>query len=182
MSITPPTKSRKKRADAKLSPESLGVEKFAALVEGLCCAWTYTQAADYLLAECSQTVSGSAWTEFHAQYVAPVIQERSEFALMGARSVEKVAQESGAFDGATVLELKRKAYQMMRDPSADQEEARKWMETYIKAMAGVRERDKAIAAAKKGIEAGLEALFAEIKGNAKAEALFKQLQEVVSKA
>jgi hypothetical protein len=42
--------------------------------------------------------------------------------------------------------------------------------------------DKMSAATKTQIEKGLEALFAEIKGNKKAEALFKQLQEVVAKA
>lgn len=44
------------------------------------------------------------------------------------------------------------------------------------------EREKITAAAKTKIEAGLEALFAEIKGNKKAEALFAQLQEVVKSA
>ena len=44
------------------------------------------------------------------------------------------------------------------------------------------EREKLSAASKSKIEAGLDALYAEIKGNAKAEALFEKLQEVVAKA
>lgn len=183
MRTTPPAKAtRKKRADAKLSPEALGLEKFAALVEGLCCGWTYTQAADFLLVECGETVSGSAWTEFHAQYVAPVMNERMEFALMGARAMEAQAKDAGIFDDATILEIRRRGYQMLRDPSADPEETRKWMETYIKMMVAMREREKAQQAAKSKIEAGLEALFEEIKGNRKAEALFAQLKQEVKAA
>ncbi len=44
------------------------------------------------------------------------------------------------------------------------------------------EREKITAAAKTKIEAGLDALFAEIQGNPKALKLFKELKEVVSKA
>ena len=44
------------------------------------------------------------------------------------------------------------------------------------------EKQKLTTAAKTKIEAGLDALFAEIKGNPKAEQLFRQLQEVVKKA
>lgn len=44
------------------------------------------------------------------------------------------------------------------------------------------DRDKITAASKTKIEAGLEALLAEIQGNPKALALFNQLREVVSKA
>jgi uncharacterized membrane protein len=44
------------------------------------------------------------------------------------------------------------------------------------------EREKITAAAKSKIEAGLEALLAEIQGNPKAVKLFTELKEVVSKA
>jgi hypothetical protein len=52
----------------------------------------------------------------------------------------------------------------------------------IRKEAGKREETKLSLATKGKLEAGLDALFAEIKGNAKAEAAFKQLQEVVRKA
>lgn len=175
-------KTRKRRSDAKLSPEKLGMEKFAALVEGLCCAWTYDQAAEWLRVECGETVSGSAWTDFHARYVAPVLNDRMEFAMMGARAMEAQAKEAGVFDDATILEIRRRGYQMLRDPAADPEETRKWMETYIKMMVAMREREKAQQMAKSKIEAGLEALFEEIKGNRKAEAAFKIIQEEVKAA
>lgn len=44
------------------------------------------------------------------------------------------------------------------------------------------DRDKLTSATRSKIEAGLEALFQEIKGNARAEKLFAELKEVVSKA
>jgi hypothetical protein len=44
------------------------------------------------------------------------------------------------------------------------------------------EREKITAAAKTKIEAGLDALLAEIQGNPKAMALFNQLKEAVAKA
>lgn len=52
----------------------------------------------------------------------------------------------------------------------------------IRKEAGKREETKLSLATKGKLEAGLDALFAEIKGNAKAEAIFRQLQEVVKKA
>ena len=47
---------------------------------------------------------------------------------------------------------------------------------------GLTNHPKIKAAAKTKIETGLEALFEEIKGNAKAEGLFKLLQQEVAKA
>ena len=44
------------------------------------------------------------------------------------------------------------------------------------------DREKLTAATRSKIEAGLDALFVEIKGNARAEKLFAELKEVVSKA
>lgn len=48
--------------------------------------------------------------------------------------------------------------------------------------AGKRDETKLSLATKGKLEAGLDALFAEIKGNAAAEKIFAQLQEVVAKA
>jgi hypothetical protein len=44
------------------------------------------------------------------------------------------------------------------------------------------DREKLSQASKSKIEAGLDALFTEIKGNARAEELFAQLKDIVSKA
>jgi hypothetical protein len=182
MKAPTPKPRAKRRKDAKLSPEKLGMEKFAELVEGLCGPWGYLEAAEWLKAECGETLSQSGWSGFHQRYVAPVLKERMEFAMMGARAMETQAKEAGVFDDATILEIRRKGYQMLRDPSADPEETRKWMETYIKMMVAMREREKAQQMAKSKIEAGLEALYQEIKGNRKAEAAFKIIQEEVKAA
>lgn len=52
----------------------------------------------------------------------------------------------------------------------------------LKQEAGKREETKLSLASKSKIEAGLDALFAEIKGNAAAEKAFAALQEVIAKS
>jgi hypothetical protein len=176
------TEPRKTRKDAKLSAETLGAEKFAELKQMLLASCGYDVSQQWMLENFGWGVSDSTWSEFHKREIRPILRAQVQFAAMGAKSIEDMARESEAFDEANLLELRRRANQMLRDPNADPKETRAWLETYVRAMATQKERDKLKAATKTDIEKGLEALLAEIKGNKKAEAIFAQLQEVVKAA
>lgn len=136
--MTTEPKTRKARADSKL--ESL--PRKAELVDGMLCGWSYDQALDWLRSECGLSVSISALTPFYRRNVEPILRERKKFAALSAKTLAKLATETEAFDAAAVAELSEYAFRLIRDPEADQEASRKWMETLIRAQAGRREDRK----------------------------------------
>jgi hypothetical protein len=125
----------------------------AELINGLLCGWTYTQALDWLQVECGVSASLSAFTPFYSRHVEPILVERKKFAALSAKTLGKLAAESDAFDAAAIGELKEYAYRLIRDPQSDPEEARKWMETLIKAQAGQRDSRKLAMLEKKAQQA-----------------------------
>ena len=132
--------ANKVRADSKLDslPEAAREE----LVHGILTGWSYETARQWVVGSCGVSVSLSAFTPFYARHVAPVLKERKQFAALSARTLAKLATESDAFDAAAIGELKEYAYRLIRDPNSQPEEARKWMETLIKAQAGARDSRK----------------------------------------
>ena len=132
--------AKKARGDSKLDalPENARGE----LVQGILCGWSYEQARQWVLDSCGVSVSLSAFTPFYQRHCAPVLKERKQFAALTAGSLAKLAKESEAFDVAAIGELKEYAYRLIRDPNSNPEEARKWMETLIKAQAGQRDSRK----------------------------------------
>lgn len=162
--VTTP-KLRKARGDSKL--DSLPPAQLAELVQGLLCAWTYTEAVDWLKVECGVAVSLSSLTPFYSRHVLPVLVERKQFAALSAKALAKLATESEAFDAAAIGELKEYAYRLIRTPTTEPEEARKWMETLIKAQAGQRDSRKLslLEAAAREAKAKLTALASAAKSN-----------------
>ena len=163
MSTKPTT--RKPRGDSKL--DSLPPAQLAELVQGLLCGWTYTAAIDWLQVECGVSVSLSAFTPFYSRHVEPILVERKKFAALSAKTLAKLATESEAFDAAAIGELKEYAYRLIRDPNSNPEEARKWMETLIKAQAGTRDdrKLKLVEDAAKEAKAKLLALTTAARSN-----------------
>lgn len=148
------TKSKrnsKPRGDSKL--DTLPPDKKAELIDGLVCGWTYRQAAEWLRAECSVSVSGSAWTPFFERNVEPILNDIRNFAKMSARSLARRMEKENLFEQATILEFEENAYQLMRTPGADPEEKRKWMETLLKKMAAARDDRKLAILEKKAAQA-----------------------------
>lgn len=141
----------KARGDSKLDqlPEDRRVE----LREGLLAGWTYAKAQDWLWIECGVRASLSSFTPFYRRHVEPVLREQKEFAALSARTIEKLAKESDAFDAAAISELKAYAFELMRRPDGDPEEKRKWLETLIKAQAGARDDRKIALLEKKAAQA-----------------------------
>lgn len=133
-------KARKARGDSKLN--SLPPDQLQELVQGLLHGWTYTQATDWLEVECGVSVSLSAFTPFYVRHVSPILRERKKFAALSANTLAAMAEETEAFDAAALGELREYAYRLIRNPDSDPEEARKWMETLIKAQAGQRDNRK----------------------------------------
>jgi hypothetical protein len=134
------TSPRKPRADSKL--DALPTARRDELVQGLLCGWSYQQALDWLAVECGITVSISALTPFHRRHIDPILRERKQFAALSAQTLAKMAKETEAFDAAAIGELKEYAFRIIRDPESDPENARKWLETLIKAQAGQRDSRK----------------------------------------
>jgi hypothetical protein len=156
-------KARKARGDSKL--EMLPPAQQAELVQGLLCGWTYVAALDWLAVECGVRCSLSALTPFYSRHVGPVLVERKKFAALSAKTLGKLAAETEAFDVAAIGELKEYAYRLIRDPESDPEDARKWMETLIKAQAGQRDSRKLtlLEAAAREAKARLTALASAAK-------------------
>lgn len=169
--------SAKPRGDSKL--DTLPPAKLAELVDGLLCGWTYGQAAEWLQAECSLRVSGSSFTPFYRRHVEPILRERKQFAALSANTLAKMAKESEAFDTAAIGELKEYAYRLIRDPQGDPEEARKWMETLIKAQAGARDSRKLAMLEKKASR--LDALEAKAREITAGGGLSAETLEVIEK-
>lgn len=131
---------RKPRGDSKL--DSLPDSQRAELVQGILEGWTYDQAREWVRDVCKVSVSLSAFSPFYQRHVAPVLRERKQFAALSAQTIARLAEESEAFDGAAIAELKEYAYRVIRDPNSNPKEARAWMETLIKAQAGARDSRK----------------------------------------
>ena len=131
---------RKARGDSKL--DTLEPDALRDLVQGMLCGWSYTQALDWLWVEHSVSVALSAFTPFYKRHVEPVLRERKQFAALSAKTLADMARETEAFDAAAIGELKEYAYRLIRDPNSEPEDARKWMETLIKAQAGQRDARK----------------------------------------
>ena len=141
----------------------------------------YREILDWLQVECGVKSSAAALTNFYKKVVAPILDERRAY---NAARAEAIVANVGAVDwDAASLELLRMGtFKMLSSPDFDPETVEKFVRLQLKG------RDQDLAKAKHGeaikskIESGMDAMFAEIKGNPQAEKLFKQLQEVVSKA
>jgi len=170
---------KKPRADSKLDtlPESRVLE----LRDGLLGGWRYDDALSWLSTECAVSSSLSALSAFFKRHCAPVMKDRRQIAALKA---ETLVGEAGRTDwNAATLELvKQVSFEMMAGEHLDPKISEKFIKLILKADSQDAAREKIKAAAKTKIETGLEALFEEIKGNAKAEGLFKLLQQEVAKA
>lgn len=172
---------KKPRADSKLDhlkPESRVLELRDMLLAGA----SQRDCKDWLFAECGEvTTTGDALTRFWKKHCLPIVKEGRQLAAVKA---EAIVEDAGRTDwNAGTLELvKQVSFEMMSGQVTDPKTAEKFIKLILKADAQDAAREKLKAASKTKIEDGLEALFGEIKGNKKAEALFKQLQEVVAKA
>jgi hypothetical protein len=101
-------------------------------------------------------------------------------------TADEVAAEAkatpGRWDEAAIDKLKQFVFELMLKPNADPKEVKAVYGLVLKARDQDIAKAKLEAATKSKIEQGLAALMEEIKGNERAMILFRQLEDVVSKA
>ena len=171
--------NRKPRADSKLdnlTPESRVLELRDLLLSGA----SQQECKQWLAKECGVTTTGDALTRFWKKHCLPIVRESRQLAAVKAEGI--LADRATDWDAATLELVRQVSFEMMSGQRTDPKVAEKFIKLILKADAQEQSREKLKAATKTKIEEGLDALFAEIKGNKKAEALFAQLQEVVAKA
>ncbi|MEI7912544.1 MAG: hypothetical protein WCK77_23190 [Verrucomicrobiota bacterium] len=139
----------------------------------------YRDIIEWLKIECGVKTSLGALTTFYHKYVVPLLAERQTFAAMRADAI--VADVGSVdWDAASLELIRRMTFKMLSSPDFDPETVEKFLKVQLKGRDQDLAARKLDAANKSKIDAGFEAVFAEIQGNARAEALFKQLQEVVT--
>lgn len=142
-------------------------------------AYTYDQALAYLQEEHDVSCSLSTLWDWRDWYGVKQRMERA------AQRAEQAKLELAKDPSLTAEDLERIAQVIFTNEALQKGDAKVYVQLAKLNLARKRQmldRDKLSVASKSKIEAGLDALFAEIKGNKKAEAIFAQLKEVVSQA
>jgi hypothetical protein len=150
---------------------------------------TYLQVKDYILEKYQIETSAAALSKFWETMAAPVLLARRHRAVETADEIaDEAIARPGKFDAATIDALKQKAFELAIAPGADPRDVKSLFMLVLKArdqeidaqtLALESEKFRATIASK--VEAGLDAIHAEIKGNAKALALFQQMRDAVRK-
>ena len=171
---------KKERSDSLLAglPESRVLELRDMLLAGE----GHPKCREWLAIECGIIVkSGSTLNRFYKRHCVPVIRERRSLAAVKS---EIYVKESGRtdWDKATSELVSQITFEMLDGQRTDPAIAEKFVKLVLKKDAQDQSRNKARELSRSKIDAGMEAMLAEIKNNPKALAIFKQLQEVVAKA
>jgi hypothetical protein len=172
---------RKERKDCKLSRDNLGEECFLELRTRLLRGEGLSDLVEWLRTEHQVETIGPRLSEFWQKHCKPLRDDERQLAALKA---EGLIEEAGRTDwNAGTMELvKQVSFEMMSGQRTDPKTAEKFIKLILKADKQDQDREKLKAASKSKIEEGLEALFAEIKGNKKAEAIFAQLKQEVKAA
>ncbi len=176
-------KIKKPRADSKLKNLAETDQETLWLLmhptDSTVTAYTLEAAQVHVLDEHKVSVGLSSLSEWHAWYS---LKRRMEAA---AERANQTAIELAKNSDLTPEDIERVAQTVFTSEALQHQDVGAYVQLAKLRLASSKqaiERDKITAAAKSKIEAGLEALLAEIQGNPKALALFNQLKEVVAKA
>jgi hypothetical protein len=170
---------RKARKDSML--DSLPAGRKEQLRDGLLGGWGHEECIAWLATECGLvTKSKSKLTNFYKRHCAPLVRERRK---LSATKSEVYVKDAGRtdWDAATKELVSQVTFEMLDGQRTDPVIAEKFLKLMLKKEAQEQSRDKINAARQSKIDSGLDAMFSEIKGNAKAEAAFKLLQEAINK-
>ena len=170
---------KKPRSDSKL--DSLPESRVLELRDGLMSGWSHEECKSWLALECHLTCSGSALTNFYKRHCVPLIRESRQLAAVKAETIVDGAGRTD-WNTATMELVKQVSFEMLSGQRTDPKVAEKFVKLVLKADAQTQTKDKAKELAKSKVDAGLDAMFAEIKGNKAAEAAFKSLQEAIKKS
>jgi len=176
-------KIKKPRADSKLKnlpeadQEALWLLMHPADAETK--AWTLDAVAVHVQEAHQISVALSTLSEWHAWYA---LKQRMELA---AQRANQTSIELARNSDLTPEDIERVAQTVFTAEALQYQDVGAYVKLAKLRLASSKqaiEREKITAAAKSKIEAGLEALLAEIQGSPKALALFNQLREVVAKS
>jgi len=179
---------RKPRSDSKL--ENLPEEQHDQLVSWLMGGLSYKKAL--LLLEKAPfyiETSDRALSEFYDKYCSQALLERRQRAARLAMGVRKEMEARPAdFDAATIELLSRWAFEMASANTLDPKSVKSIMTLLLKrrdqdakAKTLEFEKEKFRASLMSKIETAMEALFAEIKDNAKALEAFNAMKAALAK-
>ena len=140
----------------------------------------YEALLSWLATECGVVSSLASLSGFYKRHCVPVIRESRQLAAVKA---EAIVDDAGRTDWntATMELVKQVSFEIMSGQQVDTKTAEKFVKLILKADAQATDKDKLTNASKSKIEAGLDALLAEIKGNPKALAAFKIIQAEVKR-
>ena len=170
--------NKKPRSDSKL--DSLPGGKFLQLRDGLLGGWKYDHAVEWLLAECGVSSSLAALSAFYRRHCEPLVMDRRQLAAVKAETLVNAAGRTN-WNTASLELVKQMTFEFLNQPEVDAKTAEKFLKLVLKADSQKTERDKLESARQTKAEAGLDALWQEVRGNRKAEALVRELQETLKK-
>ena len=176
----PTDPDKKPRADSIL--DGMEEVRIMELRDGLLGGWSHEQCIGWLATECGVVIkSGSTLNTFYKRHCAPIIKDRRKLAAVKSEIYVKEAGRTD-WDAATAELVSQVTFEMLDGQRTDPKIAEKFVKLVLKKDAQDQSRNKARELARTKIDAGMEAMLAEIKHNPKALAIFQQLQEVVAKA
>lgn len=175
--------SKKPRGDSKL--DALNGQQQALLAEWLTIEnVTYAQAQKRVAEQFGITTTRSALCSFYSRFAAPW-----KFARAAGEADQFAELMEGKFDEATIKRTKQLAFEALTSPQPDIKAAKALLKI-VGDSAKIELQKKTLTLAiekfredvKSDVEKGLDALFAEIKGNAEALALFQRFKACALKS
>lgn len=168
---------KKPRGDSKL--DALNGQQQALLAEWLTIEnVTYAKAQERVLAEFGLATTRSALCSFYARFAAPW-----KYARAAGEADQFAELMEGKFDAATIKRTKQLAFEALTSPQPDIKAAKALLKI-VGDSAKIELQKQTLAHAiekfrediKSDVDKALDALFAEIKGNAEALALFQKFK------
>lgn len=172
--------ARKPRSDSKL--DNLPEPQLMQLRDGLLKRTfaSYEEALSWLATECGVSSSPASLSAFYKRHCAPLVAERRQFAAIRAEALgDAMAVDPVNWDQAIIERTKQLTFEFLDSDEVDADSVKKLLDAILKAQRQQMDREKLTHSTKSKIEAGLDALFEEIKGNKAAEAVFAKLKESV---
>lgn len=169
--------AKKPRSDSKL--DSLPDHQWAELCELLVAGEKYEAALAWLFDECGVSSSYAALSGFYKRHCVPILKERRSFAAMTAESLIADAGLTD-WDAAILEKFKQKSFELMTLQGADPKDVSEMLKLFLKSQDQELNRRRFQDALTSKLEAGLDQLYEEIKGNDVAEKIFAELKKVLS--
>ena len=170
------------------SPRDLSDEQQSRMAEWLLNGLPFHIVQELTVKEFGRAFSHVALCLFWREVCCPELARRRRQAAEAARALAAEAAElPGRFDQATIAALEQKAFELAISPAAKAEDTRAIFSLVLQARAQELDREqfelekqKFTQKLKSDLEKGLDALWAELKGNPPALELFQQFKALIA--